>query len=703
MCGVHATTLNLLETLLTLTVEVDAEDPQGLTTFMWAAAGGHDGAMRLLFKNGAAVDARDTQGQTALFRQTRDPNPETVHLLLEAGADTNAANERGESILMTAVQKQQSGMIALLLAHGVDVNAPGRGGETPLDYAKRNRMEALAHELIQRGARSSTPIADAMGLAGRIETPDDRGWTPLGRAAREGDIGLIHLLLDAGANIEGSDADGITPLMIAVERSGEETVAALLERGAGVAAADGQGETVLHHAVRGQRLDNARAVLAAGADVDYANANGVTPLMAALKQYDSALANLFMESSAEGNIQDNLGRTALMYAVSSQNIELAQRILKAGADPSLRSNGGQNARDIAMDLHLEDLAKLLGAPENETIAGAKIIAELKPKTERIRDSAEAAFSEMHWLLNEAGQPVPRNGPGFVLDADREVDCECDVAMHRPVYRDHTGINLRVSACMRCGAVTVTESIVDEPRPHDVQCIGRVIEEIDPFSLEWLAGWPRLAWGIWQQDRRVYLTAAFRALTLEGLQAFEQSELAAQKAMGMRERLIHAGFPPRQAPSGLPEGLKSFAEAWIGLQLTEETDVERLIAVSDDRSWASPFAHDLLLRRPNIGEEVAAMLRSRDPVQFRAGKSLVDCRKVTHPAIVSAVIDLLKAAPLTEPALNPLLDTLYYLGSAAADARPILKDIAQRVGERNYYLHKRIVDIHDSLASDAELT
>jgi len=92
-----------------------------------------------------------------------------------------------------------------------------------------------------------------------------------------------------------------------------------------------------------------------------------------------------------------------------------------------------------------------------------------------------------------------------------------------------------------------------------------------------------------------------------------------------------------------------------------------------------------------------MLRSRDPIQFRAAKNIVDRTRISNPAIVAAVIDLVKSAPLTEPALYPLLDTLYYLGASAAEARPLLKEIAARVGERNYYLHKRILDIHKLLS------
>ena len=45
-------------------------------------------------------------------------------------------------------------------------------------------------------------------------------------------------------------------------------------------------------------------------------------------------------------------------------------------------------------------------------------------------------------------------------------------------------------------------------------------------------------------------------------------------------------------------------------------------------------------------------------------------------------------------LHSLLDTLYYLGPAAAPARPMLADIAQRIGNSDYYLRKRVEQVRD---------
>jgi hypothetical protein len=141
-------------------------------------------------------------------------------------------------------------------------------------------------------------------------------------------------------------------------------------------------------------------------------------------------------------------------------------------------------------------------------------------------------------------------------------------------------------------------------------------------------------------------------------------------------------------------LQSFRDTWEGLQLSETDSLDTLLRFADERSWAAPFAHDILLKRPNIAHEVAFMLRSGNAVRYRAAKSLVDRNRLSDPEIVEAVIGLVRAAPRTETALGPLLDTLYYIGPAVAAARPLLQEIADAVGERDYYLHKRILQVRD---------
>jgi hypothetical protein len=298
-----------------------------------------------------------------------------------------------------------------------------------------------------------------------------------------------------------------------------------------------------------------------------------------------------------------------------------------------------------------------------------------------------------------------NTPGFILPPEGEVDCECDWRLHRPVFLDPTGWNYRVTACVRCGTVTVTESLVEEPHPNDVHCVGNRIADVAQEAVAWLSNWPRLARGVWNEDRSIYLPAAFRCQTVAELETAERAQLAAQSPLAQAERLRRAGVPSTSPPPSLPAILKPFPETQAGLQLTDETDFETLVAMASRSTWASPFAQTILEHRPHIAEEIAALLRTpvpnslyaETPVPLQAALDFVGSRKFAPPVVMTALVERLRTVPPRETRfMNALLDTFAYLGPLAAEARPILKELADRVGERHYYFHKRIVDVREML-------
>jgi len=151
-------------------------------------------------------------------------------------------------------------------------------------------------------------------------------------------------------------------------------------------------------------------------------------------------------------------------------------------------------------------------------------------------------------------------PSRELPPEREVDCACPSSMQRPVLRDHTGVNRRVTACLRCGAVSVTDSIVEEPRPHDVRCVANVVVDVAPAALAWLAAFPRVAGPAWEWQDPIYLPADTRAEDEAELEAIEARARAEQAGWPPMDRLQSAGLPEAPPPV-LPEGLARFARVW----------------------------------------------------------------------------------------------------------------------------------------------
>jgi len=210
--------------------------------------------------------------------------------------------------------------------------------------------------------------------------------------------------------------------------------------------------------------------------------------------------------------------------------------------------------------------------------------------------------------SDTTEPYIEHPPGFILPPEREVDCGCDARLQRPVTRDPTGWNNRITACMRCGTVSLTESIVDEPRPHDVRCVGNRIEAVTADALAWLSAWPRLAWGVWQEDRQIYLPASLRCATIDELQARERECLTAQRNVPNAERLRSVGIP-HEPPPELPEMMRTFAQTQLGVALGPNTDLETLLSHASRTDWAMPFAYEQLKTRPDFTPVVVNLLTS----------------------------------------------------------------------------------------------
>src|SRR5205823_5203182 len=158
----------------------------------------------------------------------------------------------------------------------------------------------------------------------KVETQDQRGRTPLYRAAAEGKTDAVRLLLDKKADPNQKANDGSTPLLEAVTYAKMPVVRLLLERGAEVDQPDAQSGTPLIAAVRNGKLEAARLLLQRGADVNQVDAGGTSALMVAAEgnpdiKTPEQMISLLLEHKAKPDLVDNQGRTALARATAANN------------------------------------------------------------------------------------------------------------------------------------------------------------------------------------------------------------------------------------------------------------------------------------------------------------------------------------------------------------------------------------------------
>ena len=157
--------------------------------------------------------------------------------LLAGGGDPNYPNLVGNTALHSAAIFLNTETLCLLLAAGAEPNSINREGHSPLHFfvSQCGFIEAHTGAAIQR-------------LLAAGADPNHRkknGNYPLQEAALWGEVGVLGLLLDAGAEANTQGVYGYTALHLAVTRAGLEMVLLLLQNGARVDIKDDVGDTVI--------------------------------------------------------------------------------------------------------------------------------------------------------------------------------------------------------------------------------------------------------------------------------------------------------------------------------------------------------------------------------------------------------------------------------------------------------------------------
>lgn len=144
-----------------------------------------------------------------------------------------------------------------------------------------------------------------------IDTKDHRGLSALNCAAIKGDFDMAKLLLiNGGANVDGSSPKGCTPLLYAARGGYAAVVRFLLLKKASPLRQDNAGGTVLHHAIE----------------------KGHTEVLSVLQEH-----GIDVHSAIE--IPDNAGRTAIFEAIDNhENCDILKLITKS------RKEGGFEAK-----------------------------------------------------------------------------------------------------------------------------------------------------------------------------------------------------------------------------------------------------------------------------------------------------------------------------------------------------------------------
>ncbi|KAL3487304.1 ankyrin repeat-containing domain protein [Aspergillus germanicus] len=331
--------------------------PDKRTPLSWAAGNGNISMVALLLSRGArhSQETSHKDARLPLSWAASNGHQEVVQMLLEAGVDPTAQETiSGRTALSWAVGAGQEEVVSLLLLdEGSDLSAEG----------KYDRDRTLLSRAAERGHKGIIKLLLEHGAA--VDGKDvltDR--TPLAWAAAKGHKAAIQLLLDKGAAVESvTKYSGRTPLLWAVEAGRKSAAKLLLDRGADIEAEDTHTcRTPLAWAAAEGHGRVTKLLLRRGADMEsHDSLFGRTPLLWAAVDGQENTARILLDHGADMEFADNRsGRTALSWAVEKGHEDVVELLLDRGANTEAKDNyDGRTPLSLAAEHGHEAVVRLL--------------------------------------------------------------------------------------------------------------------------------------------------------------------------------------------------------------------------------------------------------------------------------------------------------------------------------------------------------
>jgi hypothetical protein len=276
---------------------------------------------------------------------------------------------------------------------------------------------------------------------------------------------------------------------------------------------------------------------------------------------------------------------------------------------------------------------------------------------------------------------------------KPVNCDCPKEMVIAILDTLPG-SVEMAACLRCGKTDLANPVVSEDRPHDVQMHGYNLIELSDDARKWASAWPRYA----VVNRcRIYLSAASRFASAAERDIALSEAAAWQSGATLRDTLLRLGIPGGGPPASLPKHLAGFVQIWDGLQLNDNTPVEELLDAATRFNGPHRLAAEVLARRSDLDQLAIRFLWDPDNKLRTGGRYLVEQFHLEGIGILAAVQNRLEQLDDDKTGeLGSIATLLWTMGKAALYLLPDLERTADRVKPRDYYAHKRLVDLMEIL-------
>ncbi|CAN9387812.1 unnamed protein product [Alternaria alternata] len=295
-----------------------------------------------------AAVAMDRNETVEMFLESIEVQPEYSNLVTAVGGrqvqdrlgrrqtTRNLTYSKSKDVVGNAIDFGHDRVVARAIASGkFQIDSQNSSAKSILQWASGTGFETLVKLLLD----GDSTLVDSTGAG---------FFNPLHIAAREGHLGVIEVLLEAGADINAMQSDD-TALIRATSRGHKETVALLLDKGAEVNALNGYKSNAIQVASSNGNKEILEVLLDKGADVNAVAVEGDTALQKASYKGHKEIVDLLIGRGTNVHAQGHWYGTAIQAASYGGYKEIVELLLDKGAN--INAQGGRYGNALQAASH----------------------------------------------------------------------------------------------------------------------------------------------------------------------------------------------------------------------------------------------------------------------------------------------------------------------------------------------------------------
>jgi len=194
---------------------------------------------------------------------------------------------------------------------------------------------------------------------------DQDGYNGLHLAADNGQLDVVNILLEAGADINRVVYDGaLSALHLALSKRNFDVARKLIEAGCDINLVSqiGVSGTALHYAIIKDNLDMVKLLLEKKADVNIVEEEtGYSPLFLAASREQVDMMHVLLGAGPDVNLADYEGKTPLHFAAANGFGEVIKLLVDHKADVTIKNGDDETAEDVAKKVKENEIVAFLQA------------------------------------------------------------------------------------------------------------------------------------------------------------------------------------------------------------------------------------------------------------------------------------------------------------------------------------------------------